>query len=60
MWIFCPALAGVLGNEGADRLVGSEPVKEKFEHDNNDVITALWETVWSDSDTMTNVYIQTC
>jgi hypothetical protein len=47
----------VCGNEEADRLAGSAPVKGKLQDDKNDVIKTLWDTVWSDSDKMENVYV---
>jgi hypothetical protein len=45
--IFCPEHVGVHSNEKTDKLSELALVKVKLQHDENDVIKALWHKVWS-------------
>jgi hypothetical protein len=56
-WIYCPGHAGVRGKEEADRLAVSAPVGSQLLYDKRDVISALWDKVWRESEDSENVYV---
>jgi hypothetical protein len=57
-WNYCPGHAGVRGNEEADRLAVSVPVGGQLLHDKGDVIRALCDKTWSESEDTENVYVE--
>jgi hypothetical protein len=53
-----PGHAGVRGNEEADRLAVLAPVGGQLLDDRKDVIKALWDKAWRESEGTENVYVE--